>query len=133
MKRILAFLLLLIYSVSVSGAGFHLHYCGSYLESVSFIDNEHHGCCCEKAGIEMRRSENCCKDVTVVIKACNEHQLTAFAAPARLFSSGTLLLTPTALFLCNTLNRIHSQVSFPPDIRRTEPDQLFLLHCIFRI
>jgi hypothetical protein len=74
MKRSIIFLLLLIYSVSVSGTAFHLHFCGSYLQSVSFAGTEHKGCCCGKTEMP----ENCCADKTVVFKSDDDHKESVF-------------------------------------------------------
>lgn len=71
MKRALLLLLILIYTTAVSGASFHLHFCGTHLQMVTFGDNEHKGCCCKK---DMpRKAGNCCTDKTVTLKADDEH------------------------------------------------------------
>lgn len=61
MKRFLALTVLLIYSVSVSAVSLNLHFCGDYLNHISFGDEGHGKCCCDN----QPRRDNCCEDVKV--------------------------------------------------------------------
>jgi len=133
MKRILALLLLLVYSAAVSGATFHLHYCADYLESVSITGPDHDGCCCEKAGQEMRRAENCCNDVVVTIKSDDDHNRSEVATIGNLYSLWIPAIFPAPIPVSNTCLYSTSRADLPPLVRRTIPDELFILHCTFRI
>lgn len=129
MKRAIIFLLLLIYSVSVSGTAFHLHFCGSYLQAVSFAGAEHKGCCCGKT--EM--AKNCCEDRTVVFKSDNDQNQSDLATAGELLHASLPVLFREIIFITaepqfqTGLHVFHS----PPI--RSGMCELYMLNCTFRI
>ena len=132
MKRIIAFSILLFYGVSISGATFHLHFCASSLESVSFAIDEHEGCCCEKEGKKME-SNNCCKDEVVLFQSKGGQKHSDVISTGGCFSS----LIP-AIFAEPVFNLEYSQFALvlpdyhSPPIRPGSCD-LIVLHGVFRI
>ena len=69
MKRFFALAVLLIYSVSVSAVSLNLHFCGDYLNHISFGDDNHGKCCCDTKP----RKDNCCEDVKVKFSVSQSH------------------------------------------------------------
>jgi hypothetical protein len=69
MKRILAVIILLIYCVSVSALSLNLHFCGDYLNHVSFGVDNHGKCCCDNKPLK----DNCCEDVKVKFSVSQTH------------------------------------------------------------
>jgi hypothetical protein len=76
LKRSGAFLLTLLYTVTVSGFALNLHYCGKLLTSVN-IDAASKGC-----GMFAEGKMKCCKDKQIQIKVKDAHQavFTSFVA-----------------------------------------------------
>lgn len=70
MKRIFLILLTLVYTSAVSGATFHLHFCGDHLQIISFAGMGHDKCCCAE---ETPKKENCCTDKVVTVKVNEKH------------------------------------------------------------
>ncbi len=69
MNRIIALAVLLIYSVSVSAVSLNLHFCGDYLNHISFGNEDHGKCCCDNKP----RKDNCCEDVQVKFSVSQTH------------------------------------------------------------
>ncbi|MCK6640630.1 MAG: hypothetical protein L6Q81_11125 [Bacteroidia bacterium] len=69
MKRILATAILLIYCVSVSALSLNLHFCGDYLNHISFGVDNHGKCCCANKPLK----DNCCEDVKVKFSTTQTH------------------------------------------------------------
>lgn len=69
MKRFFALAVLLVYSVSVSAVSLNLHFCGAYLNHVSFGHDKHGQCCCDKKP----RKDNCCEDVQLKFSVSQTH------------------------------------------------------------
>lgn len=77
MKRTVAVLLLCLYTLSVSGAAVHLHFCGDHLIHISLFHNGEKGCCkgempvTQKDGFSI--SKRCCHNEVAVIKVNADH------------------------------------------------------------
>lgn len=71
MRRLFVLLILLLYTMSVSGAAFNFHYCGDKLNRVSLLGIGHKGCCCAK---KKSVKKNCCKDEQLVIQSGIKHR-----------------------------------------------------------
>lgn len=69
MKRFFALAVFLIYSVSVSAVSLNLHFCGDYLNHISFGYENHGKCCCDTKP----RKDNCCEDVKVSFSVSQAH------------------------------------------------------------
>lgn len=59
MKKILVFILILIYTTASSGAVFHVHYCMGKLVSIDLQDK---GSSCVSCGMSAQQDDGCCKD-----------------------------------------------------------------------
>lgn len=129
MKRFCAFVLLLFYVASVSGAAFNLHFCGKKLNSVSFAGFGKKGCCCNKPMTD----KNCCKNKQVSIKSGQEHKSsesihTGLAVTKTV--AATLPLFHTFSFAQDSHKT--TDVPHPPPNRQCRP-ALFVLNSTFRI
>jgi hypothetical protein len=69
MKRFFALAVFLVYSVSVSAVSLNLHFCGDYLNHISFGNDRHGKCCCAN----QPRKDNCCEDVNVKFSVSQIH------------------------------------------------------------
>ena len=130
MKRFIACLLMLLYVVSVSGATFNVHFCGSKLQALSFAGFDHKGCCFGKA---KPKKAGCCKDRMVSIKAGNDHkQIENISAPSSI-SKIFIAEVPTYLdlFISNPTITLIPNFHSPPI--RDGDTKLFILHSVFRI
>ncbi len=132
MKRFITILLMLLYVVSVSGATFNVHFCGTKIQALSFAGFEHKGCCCNKAK-EKPMKAGCCKDKIISIKTGNDHkQVESITTPLSI-SKNPLAEIPFQVdhFISNpsiaTISNFHS-----PPIRDGNT-KLFILHSVFRI
>ena len=132
MSRIIPLILLLFYTVSVSGTALHLHFCGSYLESVSFAFPDHDGCCCEKEGKKML-DKNCCENEVIVLKTENEHKQEALTTTSNPYSKCVPVIFPELIFTDNQFKFTHSLPQYHSPPIRTDMCELFVLNCNFRI
>jgi hypothetical protein len=66
MKKILAFILLVIYLPAYSGVVVNFHYCMNRLASTQFFSTEKK--VCGKCGMHTGRSHGCCRDEVKVVK-----------------------------------------------------------------
>lgn len=130
MKHFFALAVLLIYSVSVSAVSLNLHFCGDYLNHISFGDDRHGKCCCDNKP----RKDNCCEDVKVKFSVSQTH------------SSGDVIHTPESakffLLLFNSPEQLHAEFACikqnltekdtgPPE--RSGPSSIFLRNNSLRI
>lgn len=130
MKRFVASLLMLLYVVSVSGATFNVHFCGSKLQALSFAGFKHKGCCCGKA---KPMKAGCCKDKTINIKAGNDHkQVESISTPLSI-SKSFIAEVPTYLDLFVSNPIIGAVPNFHSPPIRDGDTKLFILHSVFRI
>lgn len=131
MKRVGAFILAIFYLSFTLGATLHQHYCMGELVGTSLFhpgDNE-----CGKCGMKKHAeaSKDCCKDVSIVVKAGGAH---TFSQPDYNVLSFVFTLPPADV-ICTSLNipqgnfknlyRAHS----PPLLKQP----LFILFNNFRI
>ncbi len=129
MKKIAAVLLLLVYSVSVSGAAFHLHFCGSYLQSISLAGTDHEGCCCGKKVMD----KNCCKDKEVVLKTKDDtHHASLYTAIPKIDLSFPILFIEPLFYSTNFVKRNNNWVFHSPP-KRPKGNELNVLNCVLRI
>lgn len=132
MKRFAASLLMLLYVVSVSGATFNVHFCGTKLQALSFAGFKHEGCCCGKAKAKPMKA-GCCKDEIISIKAANDHnQVECISAPLSI-SKSFIAEVPAYLdrFISNSIIATTPKFHSPPI--RDGDTKLFILHSVFRI
>jgi hypothetical protein len=85
MKRIAVFLLFLLYTVSVSGASFSVHFCGEKLQRISIQGFRHNGCCCKKK----EAKKDCCHDRVISLEKAKAHKQAAESSccPAAAFKT----------------------------------------------
>ena len=69
MKRLITFLILIMYSVTTFGVGLQFHYCGNKVSSVQVIFTDEHSCSCGKG--EMK--PDCCKNEIKYFKVKSVH------------------------------------------------------------
>lgn len=131
MKRLLLILLTLVYTSAVSGATFHLHFCGDHLQIVSFAGLGHDECCCAE---DAPKKENCCTDKIVSIKVNENHTNTgSHFAPV-----SAVKIIPAVnsdwIYVYNFSSSTYSDIYHPPppedDV--SQPSKL-VMNCIFRI
>lgn len=131
MKRLFLILLTLIYTSAVSGATFHLHFCGDHLQIVSFAGIGHDKCCC---GEENPKKENCCTDKLVTVKVNENHTSSeSFIVP-----SASVKLIPAVNELWTAAYELPSPVYAninhpPPPNDHIQPPSILVMNCIFRI
>jgi hypothetical protein len=70
MKKILTFLITLLYLTSTFGIGVEAHYCGGKLRSIHFL-SANHSCCCKKKAV---MNKNCCKNEVKFFKVLENHE-----------------------------------------------------------
>lgn len=130
MKRFIASLLMLLYVVSVSGATFNVHFCGTKLQALSFAGFKHKGCCCGKA---KPMKSGCCKDKIIHIKAGNDHKQVENISIPLSISINAIAEAPTYLdlFISNSIIATVPDFHSPPI--RDRDTKLFILHSVFRI
>ncbi len=132
MKRVVALLLMLLYVVSVSGATFNLHFCGTKLQALSFGGFKHKGCCCGKAKVKPMKT-GCCTDKIISIKSGNDHKQVESITTPLSFSKNCLAEVPSSFnfFISNPSTTPISNFHSPPI--RDGNTKLFILHSVFRI
>lgn len=124
MKRIFLILLTLIYTSAVSGATFHLHFCGDHLQIVSFAGMGHDKCCCADDG---PKKENCCTDKVVTVKVNEKHS----SCESHIVPLASVKELPSLYDECN-ITHIISAVSYthvyhpPPPNDHAQPSLLIM-------
>lgn len=130
MKKLFLILLTLLYTSAISGATFHLHFCGDHLQIISFAGMGHNECCCGKPE---KKAENCCADKLVTIKVKDQHdQNSDQAVPVCSVKdiSGISLFANT--FQIITTETHLANVHPPPEVISAY-SSLVILNCVFRI
>lgn len=98
MKRLITFLILIMYSVTTFGVGLQFHYCGNKVSSVQVIFTDEHSCSCGKG--EMK--PDCCKNEIKFFKVKSAHSK----------SSTSSFLTNQFLLVLPTIFDVKSLISF---------------------
>lgn len=99
MKRILAILLLSLFTIATSGAMVQMHYCGNNLASWNITINTNNdspeNCCCKPEKEQCPTLKNkCCSDDVVKIKIEQDYQASSFSFNLEKLSVA-ILPTPT--------------------------------------
>ena len=130
MKKIVALLLLTIYSFTTVGATIHMHYCMNKLIGSSLYHSKEKSC--EKCGMHKSATKGCCKDEHKFIKLEREHNQTLPLISATFFNTPIVLpqfftynLVPVSLII-----ETYPASNAPPDI---VGQKLYILNCIYRI
>lgn len=128
MKKILAILLLIIYTSSAVGITVNFHYCQGQLAKVSFLNFEgQKDCACNPQNMP----KGCCKDDLVYQKA-DKHNVIQ-AVPLVKFISFSLELTPPYNYAIIPLVK-SSIPQYLKDIpKRSCPEPVYLLNRVFLI
>lgn len=129
MRRFSVVLFLLIYSASVSGASFTVHFCGNKLQKISLAGLGHKGCCCKKAAMK----KNCCKDKVVSLKLDHIHKQAETTGTPVAF--GKTIPAGQLFFFHNAANYSSQVISLryhSPPVRAGSAG-LLVLNSIFRI
>lgn len=127
-KRSGAFLLTIMYTVTVLGFALNLHYCGTRIASVQ-IDSPAINSKMKQVCGKMR----CCKDKQLQIKVKDAHQAEPFSILSKLFGFEITRLSFNNFFPPS--QQPSTDVSFergPPD-SLWQNIALFIKNCIFRI
>lgn len=127
MKRLAAFIVLVIYMASAIGFTFSLHYCGGAYKQLCFTSDTEKGCC-EKS----EHKTKCCTDNTVTAKIKDDHSSVLKIILHKRIADKTLI-THSHLFVASLHQGFARQVSFsssPPIL----PDiPIYLMNNVFRI
>ncbi len=75
MKRSLILVLALLYTVTSTGATFHLHYCMGKLVEVGFLEHESPQCSKCGSGENGACAKKCCKDIHQTVKLEKDHKV----------------------------------------------------------
>ncbi|HTO15389.1 MAG TPA: hypothetical protein VLZ83_06445 [Edaphocola sp.] len=93
-KRIIAIFLMLIYTVSVSGAVVQLHFCGDELESISLNNTNKSKCCCKVDNTIKQdpsayhfSKQSCCNESTITLKLDLDQTLINSLSQLQLFQT----------------------------------------------
>ena len=114
MKKLMAFVLVFVYSTFSVGATLHLHYCDGKFVGISLFDTSND--VCTQCGMEKHIDENnCCKDVKVTMKISDNH----FSATTYFFSKNCFGITFTSIHpdtshKSNSISVSNSNNSSPP-------------------
>lgn len=129
MKRSAITFLLLLYVVSISGATFSIHFCGSKLQAIALEGLGHAKCCCGSKKMD----SNCCKDILITVKTAGEHKCVESTTVPISIPQNTLAELPEFLSIgdFSLVGENHSQFH-PPPIRDGDID-LLILYSVFRI
>jgi len=128
MKKFLVFLLIMVYTLSSSGASINLHFCCGKLDRVSLSTPHRDGCARPKNGISKQR---CCDNKQVELKIKTDQEPAAqWLTPQKAFCIPAI--TPLAAeHLSARFFPVHELPHGPPD--RTFIVPLFIKNCVFRI
>lgn len=131
MKRLLAIVLMLLFAAHISGTEITHHLCGKVVQYISLNGHKKDTkCCCKGSGMD----KGCCKTTYFKVKIDQEKTL------AKLYSSEKHIDVEVLLPELTTIsyNTIPRWASVSPDEYihqkvRWRPDDIYLLHCVFRI
>lgn len=79
MKKFITAILLIMYSLSVSGAAVHMHYCMNELASMGISLNGSKKQFCEYCGMDEQSKTDCCEETVQKINIDKEQQKQAFS------------------------------------------------------
>ena len=127
MKKVVAFILSIVYLTSSVGATVHLHYCMDKLVNWSLNDA---GSKCENCGME--KNDGCCKDEQKLIKNNTDQKITQSTIQVSQISA--VIATIPAIYyifeLNSTLRERHSTHRGPPNLSGFD---ILIYNCVFRI
>ena len=138
MKKLLAFILTLIYLSTSIGATVHLHYCMGRLMSWGFTDHNNANCQFCKLPKENKDKHckafnyGCCKDVHKQIKIGKDQKSAGFAFHFLKTSLATPLISHTDLpgtYISSTTIE-YPAINAPPGINKVP---VFIRNCVFLI
>ena len=129
MKKLLTFILLLVYSTASTGLVVNIHYCMDRFDSVKIGDSKSDTC--GKCGMHQGENE-CCFDDVKVLKLNASHVSSELAVPS--FSIPDILSFTTDFLLVPLINPDREDRTFlthsPPLISLQDT---YLQNCVFRI
>ncbi|MEO6831017.1 MAG: hypothetical protein ABI378_02185 [Chitinophagaceae bacterium] len=91
MKKLLAFLLILLFSANVSGVEFVHHFCGKKSQYYSFTGKKKNNKCCCKGGT---KDKGCCKSKVIKVKLDGKQMLTKAFSHNKPMQAEALLPVP---------------------------------------
>lgn len=129
MKKLLAFLLLVVYLCVSTGFTVSTHYCMNKQRSVELGAVQKNFC--EKCGMLKRESHGCCRDEVRMVKLQQDTQVAKLLLPSfelalPIVFTTTHLLTPFYNFA-----EQHVAIAFSPPLLHDE--NLCVDYCVFRI
>jgi hypothetical protein len=133
MKRFLAFIVLLVYSVTTIGATVQLHYCMDKLAGWSLTWTEFQSKKCSNCGME--KSENsdkgCCRDESKLLKIQDDQKANYLSFEIlKLSVSAPVIIDHNAVYSLPKINELLPQSNAPP---RSSDADICILNCVFRI
>ena len=130
MKRLIAFVLMLIYFTVTTGFTVSMHYCMDKLDSakISFTSEDE----CSKCGMDISGSDGCCRNEFKVVKLQQDQTQAFFTLINFSFSPQ---LNNTSYYLFDELLQPQKESYFnhahaPPLISKLDT---YLVNCVFRI
>ena len=132
MKRSLAFILLLIYSVTSIGATVQLHYCMGKLSGWSLALTETKSKECDKCGMEKTHlDKGCCHDENKLLKIQDDQKANYVSLEISKLSVATpLVVDDTLTYALPKIEELHPQNNAPP---RGSGVDVYIRNCVFRI
>ena len=131
MKRIAAFILLMLYFVTTTGATLHYHYCMGEIANFSLWDSKEKNC--GKCGMEKKENEEngCCRDEQQWIKISDDQKVKTIHFE---ISKPQIVVNGLVLFNDNLLNsRDNIPLAESKAPLRSCELTAYLLNCVFRI
>lgn len=129
MKRFLAFILLLVYFTSATGAVISTHYCGGKISSVTVKNTNKEKCKICKAKEEKKKG--CCKTEHKILKVDDTHKSVDLSYK---FTVSDYINTPSYYFQneVSTVNdiKVLRAANTSPPLRKVP---VYLYNCVFRI
>ena len=132
MKKIIVFILAVVYLCSSAGVAVHLHYCMGKLINWSLVNSDKDKCgICgmKKAG---SKDGGCCKDEHRIVKNISDQKITESAVQVMRVLA---VATPSA-FLNTTGNYFSSVIEEDPISHappRNSGVEVYIFNCVFRI
>jgi len=130
MKKVVAFILSLVYLVTSNGTIIDSHYCmGKFIGADISVSKNNSGKC-SNCGMAKENRKGCCNDKHTTIKLCND----------QIFIANNVIANNTVVELNNQypsteifLNPANQYISFTAHSPPIKSPSLFLLKCVFRI
>ena len=134
MKKVIVFILAVLYMGSSTGATIHMHYCMGKLVNMGLWHKKGNGCpkCSSKKQTSKGCSKKCCKDAQKTIKLEKDQKT---AQSFLKFADPTLVAIPINYHdlrqvEINSITQEFPVTNAPP---RSSKVQTHILHCSFRI